>query len=227
MTRRAAGDRPDLGAPPATKTPKATTKRKRAGPAKKLTDEHRAKSLESRKKGMNPNRPLTARQEEVARLMAAGEDSLARAAQQAGYSPNRGRSWNDAEMQRVAPRVKELRQQAAQKALLTGADVLRGLMRIADVDPADVVEEDGVTLRPLNQMPLEVRKAVASWRYGPEGQIVEVKLAPRMEALTTLAKYFDLFHEKVDVRVTADTMSDEQLAQRLAELLAKGKAAAT
>ncbi len=99
------------------------------------------------------------------------------------------------------------------KVGLQAEDVLKALMEIAFLDPADIFTPEG-TLKPLDQIPREARRAIVGLEVEtlydtvdgvrqPVGQLRKVKLADKVRALEDLAKHLGLLREKLEVSADA------------------------
>lgn len=116
------------------------------------------------------------------------------------------------------------------KRLSIEADfVLRELLAVASADIAEAFDDKG-NLKPLHEIPLEVRKAIAGVETFEEyagkgeqrqavGQTRKLKWWDRLKALELLGKYHQLFTDKLEVNLTGD------LGDRI--LKARGRGAKT
>lgn len=95
----------------------------------------------------------------------------------------------------VRARVEELRASITEAAVLDEARTLRALAAVAHWDPADAYDESG-NLRPIRDMPLEVRLAISSIKTkrvsGEPGVVDEVRFLNRNAALDAVVKVLGL-----------------------------------
>lgn len=135
------------------------------------------------------------------------------------------------------PRLQEmLGQQAMDDRAITAvkvADVVQGLREIAFMDPGALFEPyldptsgeiRGLRLKHILEMPIEVRRCIASVKVvkrnliagdGLTDDLYEVKFWNKNDALDKLAQYLGMLTIKVEHTVTVETlskMSDEELA---------------
>jgi phage terminase small subunit len=147
-----------------------------------------------------------------------------RAAQAIGIGPANAASWSRRKLAlpEVQDMVADAQQDAAKAAKVEATTVLRGLLAIAEFDPAALVDEHGALL-PLHQMPREARRAIQKIEVeelfagaGKErehvGQLKKVTFADRRAALVDLGKHLALFVERVDV--SGDALVERILAGR-------------
>ncbi|MBS2028728.1 MAG: terminase small subunit [Deltaproteobacteria bacterium] len=127
----------------------------------------------------------------------------AKAAERAGYSP---RTANKIASHLMAnPAVREavdvaLGKQAA-RLEITADRVLQGIARIAQFDLADAYDPQTNRLKPIHELPREVRDAIVGVDIHHDGAnepgfTVKVKWASRLEAWRDLGKHLELFTEK-------------------------------
>lgn len=122
-----------------------------------------------------------------------------KAAERAGYSKKSAKYIAHENLQRPAVQA-FLQEQLAAREERTKVDadrVLLELARIALLDPGDV-RRDGAWL-PLEEMPEEVRRAVAGLKLGDAGEIRDLRFADKLRALEMLGKFHGLFRERVEV----------------------------
>lgn len=139
----------------------------------------------------------------------------------------------------VKARIAELRREQATQLIMTRAEVLNGLARIAMFDPRNLYDENG-DLLPIH----ELDDVTAASIIGIKAQrlntptaedptkttliTADVKLADKKAALDSLAKAMGLFTEKLEVTgqdgkdLIPVEMSQTELARRVAFLLTTG-----
>jgi phage terminase small subunit len=145
----------------------------------------------------------------------------AQAAVRAGYAPSTANvnvSWwlADPEVQAF---IAELAAERNKKLGIEADDILEELRKIALADPACAYDEDGAFKRDIHQIPVHVRKNIASIKTSQNGQITEVKFHDKLRALEMLARHLSLFNDKVKVEGLDD------VAERI--LQARKRAGAT
>lgn len=108
----------------------------------------------------------------------------------------------------VRGRINDLIQEQFEKLKIEAQSILKGLLRIAEYDPADAYNEDG-TLKNIKDMPLSLRKAIASievdelWEgIGKDrkqiGVTTKIRFWNKNEALRDLGRHKKLFVDIVD-----------------------------
>lgn len=138
----------------------------------------------------------------------------------------------------VKARIAELRREQATQLIMTRAEVLNGLARIAMFDPRNLYDENG-DLLPIH----ELDDVTAASIVGIKAQrlntptaddptkttliTADVKLADKKAALDSLAKAMGLFSEKLEVSGPNGTplvpeYSQTDIARRVAFLLTTG-----
>lgn len=133
------------------------------------------------------------------------------AAIRAGYAPKAAHVTASRllKIAKVQEKIQQLNKRAEDAAVVTAADVLRELGRIALCDIREAFNADG-TLKPIVEMPENVRRAVSGFDVdesadmGLDGKVVKVlrrqtkkvRFWNKGDALTTLAKHFHLLDDK-------------------------------
>lgn len=137
--------------------------------------------------------------------------NITEAAIRAGYSAKSAASQGSRLLKnvKVQDKIRELQKRAEDAAVVTAADVLRELGRIALCDIREAFNADG-TLKPIVEMPENVRRAVSGFDVdeladmGLDGKVVKVlrrqtkkvRFWNKGDALITLAKHFHLLDDK-------------------------------
>jgi len=142
------------------------------------------------------------------------------AAIRAGYSKKTASSQGERLLRNVeiSKRIEELKTEQQDRLQVKADDVIKEMARIALLDVADVIDDDGC-LMSIKDIPIDSRKAIASIEVTEEyegtgknrklnGYINKVRFWDKNKALDNLGKHFGIYevHEK-------------QKAQGLAELL--------
>lgn len=123
------------------------------------------------------------------------------AALKAGYSQNRNSARAIASKMlakvNIQARIKELRREGAERAEITIEKVLRNHWLMATVDPKDFWDDQNNCLKPLDDIPKEVRCLLEGITYtdGPKGTHISVKLPSRRGANRDLMEYLGLFNQ--------------------------------
>lgn len=196
--------------------------------------------------GGKNNDNLTLLQENfVTELLADPNLNATDACIRAGFqAKNRESAANKASSMMKMPKIKaeiaRRRAESFKKLHMCADEVLAGLAVIARVDIADLFNKDG-TLKPLQDIPKEVRKAIAGVEVeelfagkGEDkthiGRVRKVKFWDKVKALETLAKHLRLLVDKVDVRFpdginvnTRYSPEDRALLKEIAVEFAKKK----
>ena len=144
------------------------------------------------------------RHEQFAHLIAKGENATA-AYIASGFSPNgaHGAASKLQKVAKVAARIEELKANVArvaqEKSGVTEAQVIQEAARIGLLDPARLFDEKG-NLLPINEIPAEVRAAIASIEVGEDeidGEVTtrvkKIKLWDKNSALEKLMKHLGSF----------------------------------
>lgn len=147
-----------------------------------------------------------ARQEAFAQARAAGQ-TIDAAYVEAGYKPNRSNASQLNAKQHVQDRIGELQDRAAERAEITGAQVLTEIARVGLSDIRKLFDQDG-RLIPIQDLPDDIAAAVASVEVittnrpgvgGEKGEVEytsKIKLWDKNSALEKLAKHFRLYEDK-------------------------------
>lgn len=123
------------------------------------------------------------------------------AAIRAGYTEKTAysqgqRLLKNAEIQIQIDKAKEKRSKRTQ---MTADDVLRSLAEIASVDIAEAFNDDG-TLKPLKDIPVAVRKAIAGidvQEADGKATVRKIRFWSKDRTLEMLGRHFELFTDKV------------------------------
>lgn len=121
----------------------------------------------------------------------------------------------------VAALVAQLKGAQFQRLDLKADDVLREVMRLADLDPGKLFDAKG-QLRPVHELPEDVRRCIASIEYDSNG-LPKIRFWSKVEALGLLGKHFKLFVERLEVK----DVTDRAAALARARARARQAAAAT
>lgn len=116
----------------------------------------------------------------------------------------------------VQAEIQKYMDAAKDKAVVSAAEVLMELKRIATVDLSKAYSPDGHLL-PIHEMPEDVRRAIAGieteelWEFNEESQkkervgtVTKVKTWDKNKALENLGRYFKMFTDKIEVKDTTD-----------------------
>lgn len=121
-----------------------------------------------------------------------------KAAERAGYSPKCAQSVGSRLLR--DPRVKAIidagEARLSDKVGLTAELVLEELLTIAQADIADAYDEAG-NLLPIKQMPLAVRKALASIETSEKG--IKVRRWDKVEALKLLGQHLGAWKDRLQL----------------------------
>lgn len=160
------------------------------------------------------------------------------AAIRAGYSPRTAASQGERLLRNAEIRaaVTEGRRRQQERTEINADRVLKEYARLAFSDIGQVLDFDGVEprLRPVNQIPADARRAIASvkvrrfWEGSGEDarevEMTEFRLWEKLGALRALADHLGLDAPKkteVNVRNDDDELTDEELDARIAERQAR------
>jgi phage terminase small subunit len=188
----------------------------------------------------NPDGPLSARQErfcttyfETGNAVEAYRSAYGTQAQRSTVGPKAYRLLAEP---KVRNRVQELRDQAAEDAVVSVAAILQELKRVALFDPRSIVGDNGVLL-PIDQMPSDAAAAIASIeveeRYEGEGpgrkwigRTSKLRFWNKVDALDKAMKHLGLYRQdnrqKSAVSSALDSLPYEtvrELERRLRELV--------
>lgn len=155
----------------------------------------------------NPNGPLSARQErfctnyfETSNAVEAYRRAYGTRAQRSTVGPKAYRLLAEP---KIRGRVQELRDRAADDAVVSVALILQELKRIALFDPRSIIGDNGTVLA-LDEMPPEAAAAIASIEVAEQcegeksdgvwtGRTTKVRFWNKVEALDKAMKYLGLF----------------------------------
>jgi len=119
--------------------------------------------------------------------------------EKAGYERNRSSASKLQTNANIKGRIRELQDEAAEKATVTASRVLVEIARIAFADLGEAVTwgPDGVRLKDSTQLPLAVRAAVQEVTETTTqfGGSLKIKFHSKMQALDALAKHLRLYAE--------------------------------
>lgn len=113
---------------------------------------------------------------------------------------------------KVAARIAELRERAAERAEISMGHTLREIARLAFFDVRKLVGDDG-TPKPLQELDEDTAAAISSVdlaRIGNAevgvGEVLKVRMADKLQALEKLAKYLGLYEQ--DNRQKTDPLAE-------------------
>lgn len=157
-----------------------------------------------------------------------------RAAIRAGYSPRTARQIGSENLSKPDIRgfIDAVLEERARKLEVKIEDVIRGLIRLANADPARVFDENDKPLR-LAEIPEDVRLAITSVEveelfegHGEDrervGLLHKFKFGNKNDAWRDLGRYLKMFTDVQESR-NAD-LSDEERAARIAAILDAARA---
>ena len=149
------------------------------------------------------------------------------AAKRAGYSEGTAEiiGFENLRKPKIAEKIQARRDELKESAEIDQEWVLKRYKRLAEVDPADFLKEDG-TLKPISEIPKDVRYAIQGLDIlemtsvkGAEIHTKKVKLSDKRATLDSIAKLLGLVVDRVKVDINNyDDMSDEELEQELKTL---------
>jgi len=160
--------------------------------------------------------PINEQRRRFAQLYASSFDTTESVAG-AGYSRRVGRKagWDLLQRLDVKCELRWILSKTTEDLELRASDVLGGLLRIAQFDPADIFNDDG-TLRPLSQVPKHIRQAIAGLKF-KDGRLEELKLPDKVRAHELLGKnqrlFTDVFRHEGDIDIRARIARGRRRAQ--------------
>lgn len=142
------------------------------------------------------NKPLTAQQSRFVDEYVKDQNAK-QAAIRAGYSPKTAETQGSRLCRNAQVRAEIDRRlnKVADDCDVQAADILNELKLIGHSDPAKVLGPNGYLL-PLNEMPEEIRRCIASVDMGGDGG-TKIRFWPKTTALELLGKYRKLWTDKV------------------------------
>lgn len=105
---------------------------------------------------------------------------------------------------KVAQRVRAMQAASAEIAIFKDADILREVKAIALADVGGIVDGEG-RFRRLHEIPLELRRALASFKVDKDG-VIEYRFWSKLDALEKAMKHRGLYKE--DNTQKADPLRD-------------------
>ena len=114
----------------------------------------------------------------------------------------------------VAALVAELKAKQFKRLDLKAEDVLREVMRLADLDPGQLYDAKGKLL-PIHQLPEDIRRCIASIEYDQNG-LPKIRFWSKPEALGLLGKHFKLFVDRLEVKISDRATALARARARLA-----------
>lgn len=157
-------------------------------------------------------RPLNHRQERFCEEYLV-DGNATQAAARAGYSRKTAaiQGWELLQKPKIKERLQVLRQEQSRRVQIHADRVLAEVAKIAFADLGDILDFSGGTLalRPANTIHEDARRALASVKVrrqvegsGEESrqvELIEFRLASKLEALEKLGKHLGIFREQVDL----------------------------
>lgn len=122
-----------------------------------------------------------------------------KAAERAGYSKRTAKYIGHENLQRPAVQalLRELQAEREERTKVDADRVLLELARIAFLDPGEL-KRDGAWL-PLEEMPEEVRRAVAGFKIGEAGELRDLRFSDKLGALKLFMQHMGMLRERVEV----------------------------
>ena len=113
--------------------------------------------------------------------------------------------------------IMELRKRmndVTRKADVDAVKLIKMLMAIAELDVAELVDEDG-SLRPVPEIQASIRKTLI---VSANGREVKIKNSDRLKAIELIAKLLGLMEDKVQVSADAELMASLMAGRQRAAL---------
>lgn len=103
-----------------------------------------------------------------------------------------------------------------------GGSLLHAGLHMAFYDPADIAGANISGPQDIPNLPEDVRRAIIGWSWDKQGNFI-LKLSPKTPSLELLGRHLILWRDvgSRENPLTVDSLSDEELSTRLAELEAK------
>jgi len=130
----------------------------------------------------------------------------------------------------IRAQIETLRSKVEDKASVTLAEVVEAIRNAAFLDVATLYDEQG-NIRPLSELPLEVRRAVVGIKSttfnqaggdGVQERVADLRLVPKDKALDMLMRHLGGYVERHEVSFSGDMV--ELLLQGRQRARGRGKA---
>jgi phage terminase small subunit len=147
----------------------------------------------------------------------------------AGFKPGRNNAARLRANESIQARIKELQNRSLKRHDVTVDRIIEEYAKIAFSDIRKIYDEHGKLKQPC-ELPDDIAGALASFEVNTVQKdqvsvehVAKVKLLDKRSALADLGKHFNMFTEDVTIKaeVVQNTVSDLELARRLAFLIAK------
>ncbi len=148
----------------------------------------------------------------------------------AGFKPGRNNAARLRANENIQARVKELQNRGLERHDITVDRIIEEYAKIGFSDIRKIFDEDGQLVLP-GELPDDIAGAISNLEIttvqkgrGVVEHVAKIKLSDKRAALQDLGKHFNMFKDDVTIKaeVVQKTVSDLELARRLAFLLAKG-----
>ena len=127
----------------------------------------------------------------------------------------------------IQTRIDELKNERAERTKITADEVLKGIYTIANLDIAEIFDDDG-NVRNINEIPEHIRRAISGveineiWEQNGKskdkiGETKKIKMDSKLAAWRDLGRHLKLFTDKFEIGGT------EELADRLSKARKRGK----
>lgn len=122
----------------------------------------------------------------------------------------------------VAAAIQEAMNRRAERTQINADRVLSEIACMALYDPADIAGANISGPQDIPSLPENVRRAIIGWSWDKQGNFI-LKLSPKTPSLELLGRHLILWRDvgSRENPLTVDSLSDEELSTRLAELEAK------
>ena len=124
----------------------------------------------------------------------------------------------------VKQRIAELQAASLRRCDITVDAIVEELGKIAFADMRQLFNADG-TYRRVHELPDSIAAALVGVKLDEDGRIIEFKLADKRSALVDLGREQNIFEEDNTIKAEVRSISDLEVARRLAFLLARGEQA--
>jgi len=156
--------------------------------------------------------------------------SADRAFVDAGYKPGRNNASRLRSKENIRTRVAELQNRGLRRHDVTVDRIIEAYAKIGFSDIREMFDASGNLKLPC-ELPDNIAGAICSLEIvtvqkgkGAVEHVAKIKLGDKRAALADMGKHFNMFTEDITIKaeVVQKTVSDVELARRLAFLMAKG-----
>jgi phage terminase small subunit len=160
-------------------------------------------------------RPLTAKQEAFVRAYLSNGRNASAAYREAYKADGMSEAsvnveaWKLLQHPKIAPRLEEVIDRAAEKTNASAERVLSELTKMAFYDPADLVRTPIQKPEDIALLPEHVRRSIVGWGWDKMGNFT-LKLADKRGSLELIGRHLGMFKDRLEHSGSIETLTKEQ-----------------